>query len=84
MTVTQLRRYLFDVMEATKVNKQITNVMLHGELIAEIRPKTEDKVGWEQQRDNMRNTRKKLLKNFDFKSVEKARMDSKKERFTEW
>ena len=84
MTVTQLRKCLFNVMEQTKVNKQITNIMLHGELVAEIRPKIAEKFKWKQQRDNMRNARKKLLKNFDYKSVENARADSKKDRFPEW
>lgn len=39
MTATQLRSNIFDVLTATKVNKQITQIMLHGEVVAEIRPK---------------------------------------------
>lgn len=39
MSVTQLRKNIFDVIEATKINKQITNIMIHGEVVAEIRPK---------------------------------------------
>lgn len=39
MSVTELRKNIFDVISATKVNKQITKIMLHGEVVAEIRPK---------------------------------------------
>lgn len=39
MSVTQLRKNIFNVIEATKINKQITNIMIHGEVVAEIRPK---------------------------------------------
>jgi hypothetical protein len=39
MTVTQLRSNIFEVLTATRVNKQITHIMLHGEVVAEIRPK---------------------------------------------
>ena len=39
MSVTDLRKNIFDVVMAAKVNKQITKIMLHGEVVAEIRPK---------------------------------------------
>lgn len=39
MSVTDLRKNIFDVVEATRVNKQITRIMLHGEVVAEIHPK---------------------------------------------
>ena len=39
MSVTELRKNIFSVVEATKVNKQITKIMLHGEVVAEIHPK---------------------------------------------
>jgi len=39
MSVTELRKNIFDVISATKVNKQITKIMLHGEVVAEIHPK---------------------------------------------
>lgn len=48
MSVTQLRSEIFDVIEATKVNRQITDIMLHGEVVAELRPKTVVKVDWDQ------------------------------------
>jgi hypothetical protein len=39
MSVTQLRKNIFDVVEAARVNKQITRIMLRGEVVAEIGPK---------------------------------------------
>ncbi|MBI2465541.1 hypothetical protein HYV64_05350 [Candidatus Shapirobacteria bacterium] len=39
MTVTELRKNIFSVIEAARINKQITKIMLHGEVVAEIRPK---------------------------------------------
>jgi len=47
MTVTQLRKEIFDVVEAAKINKQVTNIMLHGEVVAEIRPKRAKKFDWD-------------------------------------
>ena len=39
ISVTELRKNIFAVIDATKVNKQITKIMLHGEVVAEIHPK---------------------------------------------
>jgi hypothetical protein len=39
MSVTELRKNIFDIIQATKINKQITKIMLHGEVVAEIHPK---------------------------------------------
>ena len=39
MSVTELRKNIFEVIDATKINKQITKIMLHGEVVAEIHPK---------------------------------------------
>lgn len=46
MTVTQLRSNIFGVVAATKINKQITEILLHGEVVAEIRPKKAKKFNW--------------------------------------
>jgi len=43
MTVTELRKNIFGVIEAARVNKQITKIMLHGEVVAEIHPKKKTK-----------------------------------------
>ncbi|MFA6007424.1 MAG: hypothetical protein WC784_02130 [Candidatus Shapirobacteria bacterium] len=62
ITVTQLRKDIFGVMEATKVNKQITNIMLHGEVIAEIRPKVVEKIDWDQYKIDLEKAVKHLRK----------------------
>lgn len=83
ITATKLRSSLFDVIEATRVNKQITNIMLHGEVVAEIRPKETEKFDWEQYRKDLKKAVKNLRK-YDWSDVEKIREESKKDRFPEW
>lgn len=78
MTVTQLRKSLFSVVEATKVNKQITNIMLHGEVVAQLVPKSEEKIDWIQYKIDLKKAvtclrnsgwkeNKEFRKNFKFK-----------------
>ena len=62
MSVTQLRKNIFDVMDATKTNKQITEIMLHGEVIAEIRPKVVESFDWEKWEKEMEEGVKYLRK----------------------
>jgi len=79
MSVTQLRKNIFGVMDATRTNKQVTEIMLHGEVIAEIRPKTVEKIDWDQYKKdldkavkhlstmNWDDVDKKFRKNFKFR-----------------
>lgn len=83
MTVTQLRKSLFDVMTATKVNKQITNIMLHGEVIAEIRPKEVEKFDWEKYEKKME-VAVKYLRKLSWDDVLKVRKSSKARRYKGW
>lgn len=83
MTVTELRKELFDVVAAAKINKQITNIMLHGEVVAEIRPKQTKKFDWEKYGKDMERARK-YLNRFDWSDVEKIREESKVDRFPKW
>lgn len=83
MSVTELRKNIFDVVAAAKVNKQITDIMLHGEVVAEIRPKKVKKFDWEKHEKDMERVRKYLSK-LDWSDVEKIREESRKDRFPEW
>lgn len=54
MSVTQLREDIFDVVKATKINKQITEIMLHGEVMAYLVPNIEKKkFDWDKYEKDM-------------------------------
>ena len=81
MTVTELRKDIFNVFEATKVNEQVTEVMLHGEVIAEIVPKKAEKIDWDEYEKKLNEGIKKL-KSIDW---EKNHNNFRKNfKFTKW
>jgi len=54
MSVTQLREDIFDVVKATKINKQITEITLHGEIMADLVPHVEKKkFDWDKYEKDM-------------------------------
>lgn len=83
MTVTELRKELFDVIAAAKVNKQITEIMLHGEVVAEIRPKRVKKFDWDKYKKDMDAACKRLSK-YDWSDVLEARKKSRFRKYKGW
>lgn len=83
MTVTQLRKEIFDVVEAAKVNQQITDIMLHGEVVASIVPKKVDKFDWDKYEKDMEKALIYLRK-FDWSDVLEVRKKSKVRRYRGW
>ena len=83
MTVTQLRSQIFNVVEAAKVNKQVTEIMLHGEVVAEIVPKKVKKFDWVKYEMDMEKAIKYLRK-FDWSDVLEEREKSRINRFPGW
>lgn len=45
---TQARNEWFDILELTKINKQITDIMLNGEVVATISPKKKEGFDWDE------------------------------------
>jgi len=83
MTVTKLRSNIFEVVEATKINKQITNIMLHGEVVAEIRPKKVKKFDWVGYKKILDEASKRLSK-YDWSDVLEVRKRSNIRRYKGW
>lgn len=83
MTVTQLRKEIFDVVEAAKVNQQITDIMLHGKVVASLVPKEVEKFDWNKYRKDLKKACK-ILGKHNWSDVEKIREESKVDRFSDW
>lgn len=84
INATKARQNFFDLLLATRDKRQITKIMLNGKVVAKISPEEGNKIDLDKFIIEMRKARKKLLVNFDYKGINKARTDSKKERFPEW
>lgn len=84
MSVTQLREDIFDVVKATKVNKQITEIMLHGEIMAYLVPSIEKKkFDWDKYEKKAAIAVKHLRKH-DWSDVLEVRKNSKIRRYKGW
>ena len=74
MSITQLRENIFDVVKAAEINKQITDIMIHGKVVAELRPKETVKFDWnkyikEQKKDD------NIIRNADWSDLKKFRKE---------
>lgn len=72
MTVTQLRSCIFDVVEAAKINKQITDIMLHGEVVASLVPKKKKKFDWDKYIREQEKT-DRVIRGADWSDLKKVR-----------
>jgi len=84
MSVTQLRENIFDVVKAVKVNKQITEIMLHGEIMADLVPHVEKKkFDWDKYEKDMEKGMKYLRK-LNWDDVLEVRKNSKLRKYKGW
>lgn len=84
MSVTQLREDIFDVVKATKVNKQITEIMLHGEIMADLVPHVEKKkFDWVKYEKDMEKGIK-YLRTLNWDDVLEVRKNSKLRKYKGW
>ena len=83
MSVTQLRENIFDVVKAAEINKQITDIMLHGKVVAELRPKETTKFDWDEYEKKAAIAVKHLRK-YDWSDVLEVRKNSKIRRYKGW
>lgn len=84
MSITQLREDIFDVVRATKINKQITEIMLHGEVMADLVPHVEKKkFDWDKYEIEVAKAVKHLRK-YNWDDVLEVREKTKARRYKGW
>lgn len=83
MSVTDLRKNIFDVVMASKVNKQITEIMLHGEVVARIVPNISGEFDWDQYKIGLEKAVERLSK-YDWSDVLENRKKVKFRKYKGW
>lgn len=83
MNATKARNQFFDLLEAAKYNRQITEVMLNGKKVAMIGPIEEDEFDWNKYKREMKKAVNYLSK-FDWSDVLSKRKRWKIRRYRGW
>lgn len=74
MSITDLRKNVFDVVQASIVNKQITEIMLHGEVVVDIIPHVKKKFDWDKYiKEQMKDDN--IIRSADWSDLKKFRKD---------
>ena len=83
VTATEARKNWFEILKSTKKNKQITEILLDGEVVAEVKPKIVDKFDWNEYLIGLEKADKVLAKH-DWSDIRKVREKSRRDRFPGW